>query len=184
MEKLYALCSDAGAEEYIKLTGEFAELSGPCRRGEPQYLTRDPVAFEIAEEGGLEIPDVLAQEGVLFVSDQFRAALMDAGQNHLFFKRVDVDSVHFGIHETFWITVVPRIDCLDAEASGLEGCWDAEDGVIPCWEPARICINPACAGRYGIFRLLGVADDTVYVREPLYRKLCSAGFAGLDFFEL
>lgn len=189
MEKLYALSSTAGAEEYITLEGEevFDSLSRAYQRDERQYISKEPVQFGLSDEGGLEVPDVLIQEGILFVSSRCRELLLVEGQDYLLFKRADVKDDRFGIHETFWIVVPPRVDCLDLSKSEFEQEedleWNCREGLIPLLMPDRIRINPARAGYYGMFRLFGVADQTIYVREELCQKLTAAGFKALELFE-
>jgi len=184
LEKIYILDAVSGVEDYIELKGDLESMKDPYLLDQLQHLKHDPVTFGLTDEGGLDVPDAMMQDGMLFVSNRLKKAFLDYGQEQLYFKQINVVDQHFGIKETMWLTVVPRIDCLRLHKCEFEETqWEVEDGVIPFWRPRKLSINPAMAGWYQVFRLQGVEDNRIYIRESLCRKLEAEGFEGLKFFE-
>ena len=180
----YMLKSTSNAEEYIILSGGFANLKRYCMRSEYQFLDSKPVRFEISERGGLELPDVILQEGIWFIADRVKDTLDDFGVDYIFYKKAEIVSDKFGIYETYWITVPPRIDCLDLDESDLDNEWDFIDGLIPNMNFKKISISPGMLGRYDVFKIIGINDYNVYITSRMYDVLASKSFSGLSLFKL
>lgn len=181
MGEFYMLKSLSAAEEYIKLKGRLSGLKGPCIKSEIQYLDRAGILLGISDEGGLEIPDVIYQDGIFFVSGQVKDLLDSQGIDYVFYKEADIVSDKFGIHETFWIMVPPRIDCVDVDKSHIRLEWDFEDGLAPMLDAGRIRIIPKMTGRFEIFKVFGIADNNVYMSKRLYEILDSRRLEGIEF---
>lgn len=166
------------------LKGDFLSLRRHCMRSEYQFLDSKPVRFEISEEGGLELPDVLLQEGIWFVADRVKDTLDNFGADYLFYKKAEIVGNKFGIFETYWILVPPRIDCLDLDESDLDGSWDFRDGLIPDMEFRKISISPGMTGRYDMFKIIGINDYNIYITSELYDVLLYGSFSGLSLFKI
>lgn len=77
----------SGAEEYIKLEGNLAQLKEACIKSEIQYLTPEKTIFQVSEQGGLEIPDIICQEGIFLISSQIKELLDSEGIDYIFINR-------------------------------------------------------------------------------------------------
>lgn len=180
----YILKSTSNAEEYVVLSGDFFKLKRPCMRSELQFLDKSPVRFQISENGGLEVPDVILQEGVWFIADRVKDTLDNFGVDYVFYKKAEIVSDKFGIYETYWIMVPPRIDCLDLDESDLDDKWDFSDGLIPNMNFRKITISPGMTGRYDMFKITGINDCNIYITSKMYDVLSSESFSGLALFKL
>ena len=181
MDKIYIMKTLSGAEEYIKLEGNLAQLKEACIKSEIQYLSHEKVTFQVSEQGGLEIPDVICQEGIVFISSQIKEMLDLEGIDYVFYKQADIISDKYGIHENFWIMVPPRIDCIDLDKSDFVAEWDFEEGLVPVLNVNEIRIMPKLLGRFEIFKIFGIADNNIYVRERIYQVLNSGHYEGITF---
>lgn len=181
MNHIYALKALSSAEEYIHLEGDFARYKIPCMKSEIQFLDREETVFTVSKEGGFEIPDMICQEGIVFLSGRVKQLLDEVGADYVFYKKVHVVSHAFGIHETYWMTVPPRIDCISLEDSILKTDWDFEDGIIPELEAEKIILSLKMVGRFQIFKIMGVRDNNIYVTQKLYDKLHSVDLEGMEY---
>lgn len=185
MVGIYVLKSMMIAEEYIKLDADFSGIKIPCIKSEFQFLDRTPLEITISDEGGLEIPDVIYQDGMWLISTQLKECLERFGCDYVFYKQVKILSDKFGIHETFWIIVPPRIDCLDLDDSIIkEKQWDFEDGLVPSFECEKIKIMVKNLGNYAIFKILGILDNNIYVTEELFQAIHSLHLEGIEFIKI
>ncbi len=184
MESVYVMKLLSDTEEYIRLEGDFSALKDPCMKSEIQYLDKEKAVFQVSEEGGLELPDFMVQEGIVFVSAACKEWMEEEGMDYVFFKQAEVYSDTFGIHETYWIMVPPRIDCLDIDKSVLHLEWDFYDGLLPLLEAEKIAVFPEMAGRFQMFKILGLLDNNIYVREAFYQKAQFQGWDGVCFMKL
>lgn len=153
-------------------------------RSEFQFLDRKTVRFEISEDGGLEIPDVILQDNVWFISDKVKDTLDDYGADYVFYKKAEIVCDKFGIFENYWIMVPPRIDCLDIDESDFDNEWDFHDGIIPNMDFRKITISPGMLGRYEIFKIMGIDDYNIYITSHMYEVLSSKSFSGLALFKI
>lgn len=181
MKEFYILKSLSEAEEFIRIKGNVANIKIPVMKSEIQHLDKKRVVFDISEEGGLEIPDLICKEGIVLVSDRVKQLFDAMGIEYVFWKEADIHSERFGIHETFWIIVPPRIDCLDLDKSEWDPQWDFEEGIVPMLESKKIVIRPELTGRFQIFKILGVMDNNIYVDKALYEAMNSCNYNGITF---
>lgn len=181
MNKIYILKTLSEAEEYIKLKGNLAQLKEACIKSEIQYLSHENITFQVSEQGGLEIPDIICQEGIWFVSSQIKELLDSEGIDYIFYKPADIVSDKYGIHENFWIMVPPRIDCIDLDKSKVNREWDFEEGLVPILDADNIQIMPKLLGRFEIFKIFGIADNNIYIKERIYQILNARQYEGVAF---
>lgn len=182
---IYILKCLTNAEEYIKVEGDIGKIKIPILNSEIHKLTEDKLELGISEEGGLEIPDVLYYEGILFVSNQIKELMNINNANYIFWKEVDIKSEKYGIHEKFWIMVPPRIDCIDIDRSIIDfSSWHFADGIIPVFEFSSISIVKKMLGRFEVFKILGILDNNIYVTEKIYTQINFGEFEGIDFIKL
>lgn len=153
-------------------------------RSEYQFLDRKPVRFDISEDGGLELPDVILQENVWFISDKVKDTLDNYGVDYVFYKKAEIVCDKFGIFENYWIFVPPRIDCLDIDESDLDNEWDFHDGIIPNIGFRKITISSGRIGRYEIFKIMGIDDYNIYITPHMFEVLSSKSFSGLALFKI
>lgn len=183
-KKIYILQSLSSAEEYIRLKGDASKIKPYVVLSEFQYLDKSPVKMEISEDGGLEFPDLIYHEGIMFASDMFKRFLDSQKIDYLFWKQADIVSEKFGKHEKYWIMVPPRIDCLDVERSSFEKNWDWDNGLLPQLEATKIVVDPARVGNFQIFKILGINDNNIYVTKELCEQLEARNFEGVEFYKL
>lgn len=184
MSEIYVLKSLSGAEEYIKIKGDISNIKIPVIKSEIQYLNKEKIELSISESGGLEIPDIIYYEGIFFVSNKLKLFFDSMGIDYVFWKASDIHSEQFGIHETFWILVPQRIDCLDIDKSVFDLEWDFQDGLLPMLKIQKIVIQPKLIGNFHIFKILGIMDNNIYVTKELFEKISSCNFKGIDFLKL
>lgn len=184
MSGIYALKAFSSAEEYIHLEGEFAQFRLPCMKSEIQFLNRDEVTVSIALEGGLEVPDLIFQDGIHFVSDYFRKLMDKEHIDYVFYKKIRAVSDLLGIHETFWMIIPPRIDCVDLEQSVVNTEWDFENGLVPGLEAEKLVLSEKMLGRFQIFKVAGILDNNIYLTEQLMERMQAARLEGVGFWPL
>lgn len=175
----YILKSISNAEEYVVLTGDFSMLKRPCMRSEYQFLDKKTIRIGVSEDGGLEIPDVIFQDGIWFISDKIKDAFDNYGIDYVFYKKAEIVSDKYGIFENFWIMVPPRIDCLDIDESDYDNDWDFNDGLIPNMEVRKISISGKLTGRFEIFKIIGINDFNIYVSSGIRDVLTSMSASGI-----
>lgn len=183
-KKIYILQSLSSAEEYVRLKGDVSKIKPYVVLSEFQYLDKSSVKMEISEDGGLEFPDLIYHEGIMFASDMFKRFLDSQKIDYLFWKQADIVSEKFGKHEKYWIMVPPRIDCLDVERSSFEKNWDWDNGLLPQLEATKIVVDPARVGNFQIFKILGISDNNIYVAKELLDQLEAQNFEGVIFNKL
>ena len=185
MNELYRLDVLSVSEKYIipKLNENIEKMKPHFYRDELWYLDHNTETIPVSDEGGIDIPDVISFEDLLFFSDKLKKFLEKQGVDYIFYKKVVISDEVFGIEEVFWLASVPRIDCIDFERSKIEDKddYDYNDGIVPFYNIENPVINPVCCGRYEIFRILGAVSNTVYLKEELYRKLSNERFIGAGF---
>lgn len=184
MKEFYILKSLSEAEEFIKIKGSVAKIKIPVMKSEIHHLDKKRIMFDISEEGGLEIPDLIYQEGVFLLSDRIKQRFDAVGIDYVFWKEADIHSEQFGIHETFWVIVPPRIDCIDLDKSELNLQWNFEEGLLPMLESRKIVIQPELTGRFQVFKILGVMDNNIYVEEELYEAMNQYELKGITFIKI
>lgn len=182
--EFYTLKSISNADEYIVLAGDFLKIKRPCMRSEYQFLDKKTIRLEISEDGGLEIPDVIFQDGIWFISDKIKDAFDNYGIDYVFYKKAEIVSNKFGIFENFWIMVPPRIDCLDIDESDLDNDWDFNDGLIPNMEFTKISISPKLTGRFEIFKIIGINDYNIYISSGVNDLISSISASGVTTIKL
>lgn len=180
----YILKSTSNAEEYALLSGDFSDLKKPCMKSEYQFLNKKPVTFNISDAGGLELPDVIMQEGIWLISDKVKNTFDEFGVDYVFYKKANIVDKKFGVSEIYWIMVPPRIDCLDIDESNIDTSWDFRDGVVPNLNFSRIVISSRMLGRYDIFKIIGINDYNIYVTQKMYKVLSSKKFSGITLMKL
>lgn len=105
------------------------------------------------------------------------------GVDYIFYKKVIISDEILGIEEVYWLTSIPRIDCIDFEKSDIEDAdeYDYNDGIVPFYNINNPFIIPECCGRYEIFRLLGSSCNRIYVSGAMKKNLEAGKFIGLGF---
>ena len=184
MSDIYVLKSLSNAEEYIKINGNISNIKIPVMKSEIHHLDKKTIEFSISDEGGLSIPDLIYYEGIFLFSNKLKQALDERNIDYVFWKKADVNSEQFGIHESFWIIVPPRIDCIDIDKSDLNFEWDFEGGLLPMLEANKIVIQNKLVGRFEVFKLLGIMDNNIYITSKLREVIISKGFEGIEFLKL
>ena len=184
MSGLYVLKSLSAAEEYIKVKGDISNIKLPIRKSETQYLNKEKIELGILESGGLEIPDVIYYESIFLISNRLKQLFDTVGIDYVFWKPADIHSEQFGIHETFWIIVPQRIDCLDIDNSIFDSEWDFQDGLVPMLNIEKIAVLSKNIGNFQIFKILGITDNNIYITRELFEKISLGDFKGIDFLKL
>lgn len=184
MDEIYVMKCLSGAEEYIQLNGDVSKLKVHIIKSEIQYLDNNKIVMDISDEGGMEIPDILYYEGITFVSSRFKEFMDFECIDYVFWKQADIHSEKYGIHETFWILVPPRIDCIDLDESIVNTEWDFSDGLIPMLSTDKIVIQSKMTGRFMIFKISGIMDNNIYVKKEFFEKAKLMEFEGIIFYKL
>ena len=172
------------SEEYIvpKLNDNLISMKTHFIRDELWYLDHDREVIPL-DDGGLEIPDIISCQEMIFISDKLKRFLINNGIDYIFYKEILVSDDVFGIEELFWLISVPRIDCIDFERSTITDKeeYDYNNGIVPFYNIEDPVIISECCGRYEIFRILGSTSNMVYVKGKLYQKLQAENFIGIGF---
>lgn len=181
MGHIYRLAALSNAEECIRLEGGPAGIRLPYMRGELQFLDQSELNLNISDQGGIDAMDVICQDGLLFVSDSFKQALDEEGIDYVYYKKANAASPQLGIYETYWLTLPPRLDCLNTEDSVFDRDWDLADGLIPMLRAEKVVILEKRLGRFRIFKIAGLADNDVYLTQDLYESLCHKDLDGAEY---
>lgn len=67
------------------------------------------------------------------------------------------------------------------DKSDIDLEWDFEEGIVPILNANDIRIMPKLLGRFEIFKIFGIADNTIYIKERIYRILSSRQYEGIAF---
>ena len=184
MKELYMLQILSISEEYIvpKLTESIRQQKTYFYRDERWYLNYNPERLELDETGGIEVPDILSCEELIFFSDRLKKQLDRLGVDYIFYKKVTLISEELGIEEVYWLTSIPRIDCIDFERSHVHTEeYDYNNGIVPFYNIENPIILSECCGRNEIFRLLGSTCNRVYLFDSLCEKLKKMSLIGVRF---
>ncbi len=171
MDEFYIMQSLCNAEEYMRIVFDTSEIKIPAIKAEYQFLDKSEITAGLSKDSGFEIPDFVTINGIHIISDYLKQILEKEMLDYIFYKKINLIDEKYGIHEKFWITVVPRIDCLDIKKSEVKCEWDFEDGLVPVLRAERIEIISKMVGRYKMFRIFGVEDNNIYITGGLYNKL-------------
>lgn len=177
---MYQLKVTSNTEEYITLDGDFSLLRDAYRFEEYQFIHSQPMTVGVTLESGFEVPDIIAQDSLLFISEKMKVFLDASGLDYISYKKIQVHGEEYGIFETFYWMMIPRINCLDLESlpEGQE-IWNYEDGLVPLIDVDRFSLDPTRFGRYSLFRVFGLYENTVFCTDTLYKKLEAEEFVGL-----
>ena len=183
LSDFFEMYAETCCEQYVVLPDALRQaFSRGCLWSELQFLDREPVSFEVSDEGGTEFPDFLTHDSICLISGRFRDILTEAGADYLFFKPVKLTIAELGKHRQYFLMIVPRINCLDIERSRLLA---DEDDTLPLWlrprEGEKIVIMPQSIGRFAIFKLAGVLNQEIVVTEQLKQIIEAAGCSNVYF---
>lgn len=181
MDNIYVIKTLSLAEEYIQLEGDISKYRIPSMKSELQYIDKNEITMGISVNGGFEVPDIISKDGITFISNRFKQAFDEEHIDYLFYKKVNIISDLFGIHETFWILIPPRIDCLDLDESKIDFNWDYENGLIPMFQAEKIVILKKMLGRFEVFKIAGIQDNNIYLTEKVCNKLRSLNLEGIEY---
>lgn len=177
---MYQLKVTSNTEEFIQLEGDFSLLKEAYRFEEFQFIYPTPMKVGVTLESGFEVPDIISQESLLFISQRMKVFLDSYGIDYVFYKKVQVHGEEYGIFETFYLMIVPRVNCLDLESlPENEEIWDYQDGLVPLIDVDTFSIEISRLGRYELFRVFGLYENTVYLTESLYKALEKEDFVGV-----
>lgn len=178
---MYAVKSFGAIEEYICIDTDFTALDEACRKSECQFLTKDRMIVGTLDSGGTEFPDLIVRGDVFLLSDMIIAQIREFIEDYVFLKPVEVCCDIIGKKELYWITVPPRIDCLNLDESEIDYDWDFELGIMPILHAKRTVIDESLTGRYGMFKISGVDDNNIYIKQELMKKIISLNPEGIKF---
>lgn len=186
MKNVYMLDILSVSEEYIvpKLNESILKNRTHYYRDERWYLDDSPEIIELdPDKGGIEVPDILLCNEFVFFSDKLKCILENCGVDYIHYKKITISDEVLGIEEAFYLTCIPRIDCIDFERSSISNAdeYDYNDGIVPFYNINKPVIVPENCGRYEIFRLLGSDCSRIYVLDGLYKKLSGADIIGIGF---
>lgn len=167
--KFYIMYAETCVEEYIKLSDSLKErLFSGCLNSEFQYLDHLLLESEVSEDGGMEFPDFLMSGCIPLVSERCKRIFDSLHIDNLFYKPINLTFKEFGIKESYWLALPPRINCLN---------WDKCDVAVEnneflsaeeqMQEVMHISINSAAVGNYKIFKLAHVVNQEIIVTEEV-----------------
>lgn len=178
---VYAVRAYGKIEEFIEPDSDFSEFGEACRKSEPQFLTKDRLSVGTLDSGGLEFPDLIVLEDVYLLSDAVIEQVKDEIEDYVFLKPVEIRCDLIGKKELYWLTVPPKIDCLDLDKSRIDYDWDFGLGILPILHSEKTVIDEKLTGRYGMFKALGIDDNNIYVTERIRDKMQSVNPEGILF---
>lgn len=165
----YIMYAEPCVDEYVKLPDTLKEQLIPgCLNSEFQYLDHSLVESEISEDGGLEFPDFLVSGCIPLISERCKMVFDELHIDNVFYKPIQLTFNQFGIKESYWLALPPRINCLNREMCGIviennEFLWPDEK----MQEATRIIIDPSAVGNYKIFKLANVVNQDIIVTEEV-----------------
>lgn len=162
-------------EEYIDIGDKLQEFASACSMSEFQYIDKNPVSIELPAESGRECQDIIYKQGILLISDRLREFLDEEKIDYLFYKKIVLKKSDIGIEETYWLTIVPKINCMNIEKSEIDEFLNVAD---------MVCIDSDKIGRYQIFKLARVNNLEIIVTKELADKLREEQFEGMHIYEL
>ena len=183
---IFALLATSNTDRYIIPEideSEVTKLKPFVSKGELQFIGHNPVTCSVSEQSGFEAADYIYNRGFHIFSERLKRFFDNEGIDNVFYKPMNIISEELGIDERYYITVVPRIDCLDIEKSVSEDerNWDTGFGMIPRLKFENLHIKNTSIGRYKMFRLLGIEDEKIYITDELCLSLKDESFLGLEY---
>ena len=150
-EFYYLFAADSYESPYLYLCHDNlgSELIRGCKNSEFQYIPSKIGVLLLDENSGDSLPD--------FICDQ----------------RVSLCRNKDNLHESYWLAIPPRIDCIDFERSTIDDMWNTAE---------VISIDKDKIGNYHIFKLLKVVNDEIIITNFLKEQIEKKGFTtGLAF---
>ncbi len=144
--------------EYVRYFSEY------CRKSEFQYLTHNEQYWKIPSDSNFEFTDFyyINNEVPLFSTWAWDRVTAYGNTDGIFV--IPVRIFYRGEEQLYYITIPPRIYCIDERKTVLKrdrGVYHAEN----------IVISPKETGRYNVFRIAGIDDDNIYIKQIIADKL-------------
>lgn len=168
-------------EEYIDIDTEFSDIQEYCRKSAVQFLNREKIILGTLDSGGIEFPDLIVKGDVWLFSDYIIQNIRADIEDYVFLKYVEIICNVIGKKEKYWIIVPPRIDCLDLDKSTIIYDWDFELGIIPVLQSKKTVISEKLTGYYQIFKVLGIDDGSIFIKEELVKRISNLNPEGIKF---
>ena len=120
MSKFYRLTADTDVAEYVRPAPTLYEepcgemtLAEAVRQGKAQFIDPAPLEVGLADDGGLEFPDLLFYEGVPLLSTKFYDELRKLNVYLPFCKQVTLKDDLLGYVEKYILVVPPRVNAVE-----------------------------------------------------------------------
>lgn len=180
---IYELAAITILEELVALEpGTFADISAECGFSFFEKLPKTPLSVTASECGGALFSDYYYCDNVPLFSE--RAYKMIAGelQKNVFIRDVEIYSPLARKSAGYKMVLPQRIDCIDKARSVLRP-------IIPGIPdmPLRaevLVISEKMLGNTSIFKVRGISDNNIYVRENIRNILDTPELNGIELLPL
>jgi hypothetical protein len=142
-------------------------------------MSRDKIKIGTLDSGGIEFPDLMVIEDVYLLSDIVIEQIRKDIEDYVFLKPIEVCCDAIGKKELYWLVIPPKIDCLDLDKSDIVYNWNFDWGIIPILHCNKTVIDESLTGRYKMFKVSGVDDHNIYLKEELAQKIQSVNPDGI-----
>lgn len=185
---MYILKITSNIEEFIAIDDQLLEYRKANDFSELQYIDSSEIKVGISLDGGINIPDILSKNNIIFISSKFKQGLDKYNIDYLFYKKTKIVCEELGIDELFYMVIPPRVDCLKLSCLD-DKTFTCENGLIPLIELDEFSINEDYIGedyigRYQIFKIFGLLNNNIYVTDEFCEYVKSLNITGLIFFRL
>ncbi|MCX4375244.1 MAG: hypothetical protein OSJ61_03645 [Lachnospiraceae bacterium] len=176
-EFYYLFAADSYESPYLYLCHDNlgSELIRGCKNSEFQYIPSKIGVLLLDENSGDSLPDFICDRVncVPLISERLKALFDELQIKNLYYQRVSLCRNKDNLHESYWLAIPPRIDCIDFERSTIDDMWNTAE---------VISIDKDKIGNYHIFKLLKVVNDEIIITNFLKEQIEKKGFTtGLAF---
>ncbi len=177
---IYEIIGVTIVEDIIGLDpGTFENIMLDCGASRFERLSKEPLSITGSENGGLEFPDYYYCDNVPLFSEKAYSMISDKLQENIFLRDVFINSPDGKKVEKYKMVLPRMIECVDKKKSVLRplipGIPDSP------MRAEKLVIDEDMLGDAAIFKISGISDDSIYIRDYIKDILDNGELRWIEF---
>ena len=169
----YIMCQDDTISDFAEPVGISAVIyKDAVKKGQIQFFDKLPEQFYIKQKSSIQYIDYL-DKPVHLVSDAFKQLLEFSFRKTIFFKPIVLADKKMMRQDLYWMIVPEIIDCLSKESEFNK------DGTLK-----KLVIDINKTGCSTFFKIEGIMEDYIILREDVAEKILKEGLVGIKFLKV